>query len=67
MVYSKDVLEKAGTRVPETFDDLLAAAPKLHSAETKAYLGAASGAFTGSGRTSSSRTAADSSPILRAT
>jgi multiple sugar transport system substrate-binding protein len=45
MVYRKDVLEKAGTRVPETFDDLLAAAPKLQSAETKAYLARGLGGF----------------------
>ena len=45
MVYRKDVLEKAGTRVPDTFDELLAAAPKLQSAETKAYLARGLGGF----------------------
>src|SRR5262245_66655961 len=45
MVYRRDVVEKAGTRVPETFDELLAAAPKLQSAETKAYLARGLGGF----------------------
>lgn len=30
--YNKDVLEKAGVEVPETFDDILAAIPKLKAA-----------------------------------
>jgi multiple sugar transport system substrate-binding protein len=39
MVYRTDVLKQAGVRPPETFDELLAVAPKLQSAETKAYMG----------------------------
>jgi multiple sugar transport system substrate-binding protein len=45
MVYRKDVLDKASVRVPETFDDLVAAAPKLQSNEVKAYLGRGLGGF----------------------
>jgi multiple sugar transport system substrate-binding protein len=39
MVYRTDVLKQAGVRPPETFDELLAAAPTLQTADTKAYMG----------------------------
>jgi multiple sugar transport system substrate-binding protein len=39
MVYRTDLVKQAGIRPPETFDDLLAAAPKLQTADTKAYMG----------------------------
>ena len=39
MVYRTDVLKQAGLRPPETFDDLLAIAPKIQTADTKAYMG----------------------------
>jgi multiple sugar transport system substrate-binding protein len=45
MVYRKDVLDKASVRVPETFDELLAAAPRLQSNDVKAYLGRGLGGF----------------------
>ena len=45
MVYRTDVLERAGVRVPETFDELLAAAPKVQSADVKAYLARGLGGF----------------------
>lgn len=39
MVYRTDLLKQAGVRPPETFDELLAVAPKLQTADTKAYMG----------------------------
>jgi multiple sugar transport system substrate-binding protein len=39
MVYRTDVLKQAGLHPPETFDELLAIAPKIQSADTKAYMG----------------------------
>jgi len=39
MVYRTDLLKRAGARPPETFDDLLAVAPTLQTADTKAYMG----------------------------
>jgi len=39
MVYRADLVKQAGIRPPETFDELLAAAPKLQTADTKAYMG----------------------------
>lgn len=45
MVYRNDVFEKAGVRVPNTFDELLATAPKLQSADVKAYMGRGMGGF----------------------
>ncbi len=39
MVHRTDILKQAGVRPPESFDELLAVAPKLQSAETKAYMG----------------------------
>jgi len=45
MVYRRDVFERAGLKPPETFDDLLAAAPKIQTAEIKAYMGRGLGGF----------------------
>ncbi len=39
MVYRKDIFENTGLKPPETFDELLANAPKLQSGETKAFMG----------------------------
>jgi multiple sugar transport system substrate-binding protein len=39
MVYRTDVLKRAGVKPPETFDELLAVAPKIQSADVKAYMG----------------------------
>jgi spermidine/putrescine-binding protein len=39
MVYRRDVFEKAGLKPPDTFDELLAAAPKIQTPEMKAYMG----------------------------
>jgi len=39
MVYRTDVLKQAGVRPPETFDELLAVAPKLQTGDVKAYMG----------------------------
>src|SRR4029453_3845187 len=45
MVYRRDVFERAGLKAPETFDELLAAAPKIQTAEIKAYMGRGLGGF----------------------
>jgi len=45
MVYRKDILQRAGVRPPETFDELLASAPKLQSLDVKAYMGRGLGGF----------------------
>src|SRR6266436_438360 len=45
MVYRRDVFERAGLKPPETFDELLAAAPKIQTAEVKAYMGRGLGGF----------------------
>ena len=39
MVYRTDVLKRAGVKPPETFDDLLNMAPKIQSADVRAYMG----------------------------
>jgi multiple sugar transport system substrate-binding protein len=43
MVYRTDLLKRAGVRPPETFDELLAVAPKLQTAETEGVHGPRSG------------------------
>ena len=45
MVYRRDVFERAGLKPPETFDELLAAAPRLQGGDVKAYLGRGLGGF----------------------
>lgn len=45
MVYRKDVLERAGVKPPDTFDELLAAAPRLSGGDVKAFLGRGMGGF----------------------
>jgi len=45
MVYRRDVFERAGLKPPETFDELLADAPKLQSGDVKAYMGRGLGGF----------------------
>jgi multiple sugar transport system substrate-binding protein len=45
MVYRRDVFERAGLKPPETFDELLADAPKIQTAEVKAYMGRGLGGF----------------------
>ena len=45
MVYRRDLFEKVGVKAVETFDELLAAAPKLSTGEVKAYLGRGMGGF----------------------
>ena len=45
MVYRRDVFEKAGLKPPDTFDELLADAPKIQTAEMKAYMGRGLGGF----------------------
>ena len=45
MVYRTDVLKNAGVRPPETYDELLAIAPKIQSAEVKAYMGRGTNGF----------------------
>jgi multiple sugar transport system substrate-binding protein len=45
MVYRRDVFEKAGLKPPDTFDELLAAAPKIQTPEMKAYMGRGLGGF----------------------
>ncbi len=39
MVYRTDVLKRAGVGPPQTFEELLAGAPKLQTGDTKAYMG----------------------------
>ena len=45
MVYRRDIFERAGLKPPETFDELLAVAPKIQTAEVKAYMGRGLGGF----------------------
>ncbi len=45
MAYRRDVLEKAGVKPPDTFDELLAGAPRLQSGEVKPYIGRGMGGF----------------------
>ncbi|HYB42382.1 MAG TPA: extracellular solute-binding protein [Candidatus Methylomirabilis sp.] len=45
MVYRRDAFERAGLKPPDTFDDLLAAAPKIQTPEMKAYMGRGLGGF----------------------
>src|SRR4029079_1222806 len=48
LVYRKDLFDKAGLRVPKTYDDVLAAAKKLDSSAVAGFIGAnvAGDAFT---------------------